>query len=115
MIRVIIRLRANGELWSVDVAGHAGQAASGNDIVCAAVTALVRSSARLLEHDRRYVVEGGASEPGRLRFTVKRSASGAETYLRGVGDLLVLGLSDIAREYPDRCSVNIRQGANDGA
>ena len=114
MIRAAVTVGSDGLLQRVEITGHAGYGVSGNDIVCAAVTALVRSAARLLERDGRFEIAGEAPEPGALSFVVMARATDAEPYLRGIGDMLILGLSDITREYPDRCSLHVGQGARNG-
>lgn len=114
MIRAEIRVGNDGLLLSVDVTGHADFGVKGNDIVCASVTTMVRSAARLLEITDGFVCEGDTPQPGVLSFSVVKSEPGSEEYLRAVGDILILGLSDIASEYPKRCSVRVIQGVRDG-
>ena len=114
MICVVIRTDRNGLLRSVYVTGHARHAKRGRDIVCAAVSAISRSAARILELDGRIEVVGDAQEPGRLSFEVPTYESGAEEYIRGVTDFLVLGLADISREYPQRCCVEVKEEQTNG-
>ena len=80
----------------VTVCGHAGHAPAGQDIVCAAVSALV------------YALAGRLRETGRLeRF---QSAPGYAE-IAGTGDcarefaLVRCGLALLARQYPDRVEV----------
>ena len=80
----------------VTVCGHAGHAPAGQDIVCAAVSALV------------YALAGRLRETGRLeRF---QSAPGYAE-IAGTGDcarefaLVRCGLELLARQYPDRVEV----------
>ena len=80
----------------VTVCGHAGHAPAGQDIVCAAVSALV------------YALAGRLRETGRLeRF---QSAPGYAE-IAGTGDcarefaLVRCGLALLARQYPGRVEV----------
>lgn len=115
MIRAAVTVGPDGLLQRIEITGHAGHGVSGDDIVCAAVTTLVRSAARLLEGDGRFALSGEAPEPGALSFSVTvGKAADSLPYLRGIGDMLILGLSDITREYPDRCSLHVGQGARNG-
>ena len=51
MVRVEIETNQAGLIRRVEVSGHAGYSEKGFDIVCASVTTLVRSAARILEQD----------------------------------------------------------------
>ena len=109
MVRAVIRTDDDGLLRSVNVTGHAQFAEHGKDIVCASITAITRSAARILELDKRIEIDGGAFSPGELFFEVKSFLSGSEEYIRGVTDFLVLGLGDVAREYPERCFIELNK------
>lgn len=79
--------------------GHAA-GAPGANIVCAAVSALLRSVARVLESRGSIVVSGEAPTEGVLEITIERYDAGDSGYLLGVTDVLVRGLEDLAREAP---------------
>jgi uncharacterized protein YsxB (DUF464 family) len=68
--------------------------------VCAGVTVLVRSVARLLAEDRFVAVRGEAPAEGSLGFDVESVAAEKEEWLEGVTSLLLQGLRDIAAESP---------------
>ena len=89
-------IRAVFDGTHVTVCGHAGHAPAGQDIVCAAVSALV------------YALAGRLRETGRLeRF---QSAPGYAE-IAGTGDcarefaLVRCGLALLARQYPGRVEV----------
>ena len=107
MIYVEISTESNGYLRSIEATGHAFAGSFGSDIVCSAVTAILRTAARLLENNERYRISGGATVPGLLKVIVDGRTGGEDDYLRGVGDFVIYGISAIANEYPDRCSVTI--------
>jgi len=107
--------------------GHASSRAGalGNNVVCAAVTALVRSFAdALLEYDfglspegayneRGLGVSGSADRPGELVIEVQRPERAAE-WLAGATASVVAGVGRIAREYPKEVTFLI-QGEQHGS
>ncbi|MFP4483693.1 MAG: ribosomal-processing cysteine protease Prp [Spirochaetota bacterium] len=105
MITVRLEVDRRGRLRGVDAYGHAGLGAPGGDPACAAVTGLLRTTARLLAGDRRYVVSGRAEEPGRLTFTVATKGVTGKGRLRTVADFLFQGVRDVARDYPGAVTV----------
>lgn len=100
MIHVILEVDRRGRLVRVDASGHAGLGSPGSDPACAAVSALLRTTARLLAADRRYSVTGEAGEPGRLSFEVHRGVPAAGRRLRVMAEYLERGLGDVSRDYP---------------
>jgi hypothetical protein len=86
------------ELVRLTVRGHAGFGTRGGDPVCAALSALARSVARLLAASDRVKVVGSAAEAGSLEIEVVDVASGSHQWLLGVTDVLVRGLRDVAEE-----------------
>lgn len=99
MIRAKVVLDKEGRILGFDAAGHSGSAPRGEDIVCAAFTVLARTAYRALEALPGIELEGAAPEPGSLSFLVHRPAANAER-AAGIADSLVIGMSDLAREYP---------------
>lgn len=103
MIRVSFQKK--GELLVGVVAqGHAGWEKAGQDIVCAAVTALLRSAARALA--RRYPgeINFGAGQPGQLELHCEAT----EEWSRGVWTMLETGLRDIEKEFPTALRIEDR-------
>lgn len=100
MIQVSIweRSTENGSVFvGIDLAGHAGFAESGQDIVCAAVSALVLNTANSIEAFTQDGFEGQVDEENggfSLRFTEDPSP---ESQL--LMSSLVLGLQNIEKEY----------------
>lgn len=109
MIRVTISLDREHILKGVEAHGHSTAGMRGTNIVCAAVTALIRTAARLLEERGTGRVSGAATSPGNLGFTLSAVDSGMKEYVRGVGDFLVLGIADVSDEYPDECSLTVTE------
>ena len=117
MIRVRAVLDDEGCLSSVSVTGHAAvpRGAPGGSVVCAAVTAVVRSCADAIAHRPAIVASGAASGPGALRVEI-RSRGADRDWLRGVTDVMLSGLARIAGEAPGEVDVMIeRTGEDHGA
>lgn len=100
MIRVTIKIDKNGCLKQMTATGHAGLAAKGTDILCAAVSALTRTAAKLLYAKETVRVKGGAPEPGRLELEILSYDKTESQWLRGITDFCVSGLNDLRQEYP---------------
>jgi uncharacterized protein YsxB (DUF464 family) len=95
MVKVRIH-RTAGRVTGLTVSGHAGQAPGGEDIVCAAVSALVETLAIGL----RQVVPGQAEwqvEDGHAEFRL----SGSDPAQAAVVDTIAAGLADLAATYPN--------------
>lgn len=97
MIRA--KCRRRGDRWELDVRGHAGSAPYGQDLVCAAVTALVCALARYVSelHDR-----GELPKPPVLRL----EPGDAQIFAEGKGlsaafRLTWGGLRLLQEEYPE--------------
>jgi uncharacterized protein YsxB (DUF464 family) len=95
--------RADGS-FAARAAGHAGYGSRGSDIVCAAVTVLLRTAAETLETSEGLTVTPLEVAEGLLAFTAE-FAGGADVRtaerLKTAGDFLAAGLGSLAREFPD--------------
>ena len=90
MIRVRFKT-AGGLICGFTLSGHAGAGASGQDIVCAAVSILVYVQMRLWE--KAGVLEEFRAGEGYARLTARRGSGAAP-------EVLALGLRYLAAEYP---------------
>ena len=100
MIQVLLVRSKDGLLQSCSAQGHAGFAAKGKDIVCAAVTSLLRTVLAMLEKKTSIVLDENSSDRGFLAFSVKGFCSDDESLLRYSFGFLHEGLSLIAQDYP---------------
>jgi uncharacterized protein YsxB (DUF464 family) len=107
MIRV--RIYASGEhIRSVEVSGHGG-GARGTDVVCSAVSAVAQTALAGLLH---YGGEGvrWRLEDGFLSMHMGEPVGGEEhSPLSVIMNTLAIGLREIAREHPDRVSIELEQ------
>ena len=93
-------------LVGFEAAGHAESASRGYDIVCAAFSMTARTAYRALEALPGVELHGVAPEPGFLSFKVLRPAANAER-AAGIADSLVIGMGDLARDYPGAVAFSI--------
>jgi uncharacterized protein YsxB (DUF464 family) len=99
MIQVQAVTDTDGCLTEICLEGHAGYAGAGSDIVCSAVTALIRTAARLVSNRSGIDLDDIQSEPGKLGFRIIRYSSECEQWLKGVTEYCLLGLQDLEEEF----------------
>ncbi|MFW6329404.1 MAG: ribosomal-processing cysteine protease Prp [Alkalispirochaetaceae bacterium] len=99
---------SRGRLRSLYSSGHAIDPGEGSP-ACAAVSVLVAGTSRTLSGRGGCHVDGRAPEPGSLELKVLRVRPGRGRWLRGVTDLLLQGLRDVADEYPEALQLTIEE------
>ena len=107
MIEVKLQVR-DGRVVRVSSRGHAEGSPAGENILCAAVSVLIRSFARAVEDAPGIESEGGAPEPGILDLTVLRIGKEKEEWFEGLSHFLVRGLRDLEGEYPEKLRIQTR-------
>lgn len=99
----------DGQFCALEAEGHAGSAVRGTNVVCAAVTMLLRTTLDVLEHSKGITVVSDAPERGVLNFRVRSDGTEKNEVVTErlicTADYLKLGLSALAKEYPDEVSV----------
>ena len=112
MITITVVLDDTGLLKSCDVRGHAGAGKQGHDIVCAAVSVLVRTAQTVLSG--RKDITARSEAPGRGIFSLETQAhsQAGQDFLAAAGSFLVEGLQSVAGEYPGNCVMTIKQWRN---
>lgn len=99
-------LLAGESLVGFEARGHAGYAPSGEDIVCAAVSALTQTALLGLQEVLKVPVTWKADEEkGELTVRLRTSTEGTELLLR----TLEAGLKNIAGQYPDLIGIDYMQ------
>lgn len=103
MISVLLERSENGMLQGCKAEGHAGYATKGSDIVCSAVTVLLRTVLRILENTDGIEIKAGELKRGFLSFSIKvtKSSPELEIGLKYAGMFLDTGISSVVQEYPD--------------
>lgn len=82
-----------------EVAGHAGYAESGQDIICAAVTALTFSAVNGLEHFLEGAPKVVTAAGGYLKWTLSLTDEQALNQAQWILVTMKLGLEGIQEEY----------------
>jgi uncharacterized protein len=98
----------DGVIMTCIAEGHAKAGKAGTDIVCAAVSVLMRTALTVLSDRKGITVNGGAPKPGQMWLEAEYDADGKE-FLFAAGVFLVEGLQSIAREFPKNCKLDIRR------
>ena len=109
MIRVRAVLNGAGCLASVSVTGHAATSDRGSSVsvVCAAVTAVVRSCADAIARRASVRATGATTGPGDFRLELDADSAGE--WLHGVTDVLLTGIGRIAGEAPLEVELTIER------
>jgi uncharacterized protein YsxB (DUF464 family) len=99
-----------GALRGFSVSGHAGSGPRGEDLVCAAVTVLFRTAARLLRLQGDIRIRGGASENGRMELQIEELPAPRRQWLIGLSDFLIRGARDLQEENPKAIALRVIEG-----
>jgi len=107
MIKIEAVLESDGTLRSCRAEGHAKAGKVGGDIVCAAVSVLMRTALITLSGRKGVTVRGGAPEKGQMWLEADYEAEGKD-FLFASGQFLINGLSSVEQEYPKNCKLTIK-------
>lgn len=100
MTRVRLVCRRDGSIRSCVAKGHSGYGSAGSDIVCAAVTVLLRTTAQVLVEWYGVSVVVDFSTRGSFSFCVADDVGEDSGRLIYAADFLRSGLCSLAKEYP---------------
>ncbi len=104
MLRVLLALSKDRLLRRFEATGHA-VGDPGRNIACAAATVLLRTAGReCAAHG--LVALGSAAGPGEMAMVLSDRTS-EDAWLRGVTDVLMRGMSDLQREFPDQIALRV--------
>ncbi|MCL2243275.1 MAG: ribosomal-processing cysteine protease Prp [Treponema sp.] len=111
MIEIEAALDNEGVLRACRAAGHAGAGKTGSDIVCAAVSVLMRTAFNALSNRKGIIIRGGAPDKGQMWLETGLEAQDdgkGKDFLFAAGVFLLEGLKSVAQEYPDNCKITIK-------
>ncbi|MCL2759172.1 MAG: ribosomal-processing cysteine protease Prp [Treponema sp.] len=108
MIEIEAVLDSDGVLRACKAAGHSAAGKAGTDIVCAAVSVLLRTALGTLSDRKGITVQGGAPERGQLWLKADYEAEGKD-FLYACGVFLIDGLKSVAKEYPENCTLTVKE------
>jgi uncharacterized protein YsxB (DUF464 family) len=100
----MIRARYGRRSLSLDLRGHALFAPKGQDIVCAAASALACTAAAALEDEAERFYPRVVKRPGSLRIACE-PAEGSRRACRRLMDTIWIGFELLARDFPECVSV----------
>jgi len=111
MINIDVIVDETGVLRSCKVTGHARAGKTGADIVCAAVSVLMRTGIRILAGRKGISVSSGAPKTGHWWLEIEYTAEGRD-FLSAAGDFLITGLHSVAEDFPDNCRLKVSERRN---
>lgn len=103
MTVVLLRRSKQGVLLGCRAEGHAGYAGAGFDIVCSAVTVLLRTAMQVVSGLPGVTMNSDCSERGNLSFEIGTDQLDESILDKLVfaGDFLETGLGSVAKEFPE--------------
>ena len=108
MIEIEAVLDENDVLRSCKAVGHARAGRTGNDIVCAAVSVLMRAAASSLFEREGITLRFDAPKEGFQNLEVDYTAEGKD-FLFAAGVFLIEGIASVAEEFPQNCRLTLRR------
>jgi len=112
MIKITLKEKKSGELRSCRVEGHAGYANKGEDVVCAAVSILVRVAVLQLQEwkksDESLEVLLDCQKAGSVDFCVTKSSKRSHEALVHLFSFLKLGFESISCEYQGYVQLEVK-------
>jgi uncharacterized protein YsxB (DUF464 family) len=106
VIEIEARIDEAGILRVCKATGHAGAGKTGTDIVCAAVSVLMRTAIRVLSGKKGITIRGDAPNPGLVWLEADYTVEGRD-FLSATGEFLITGLASVAEEFPGNCRLTI--------
>ena len=109
----LIKLNYNKEslITKVDSKGHTGYARAGEDIVCSAITILLRTFAKLAYESQEVNFLSDLTEVGSLKFTINIKKDSSKKMYKGYCKFLEKGLLDLMEAYKEfLCLEKIKTG-----
>ena len=101
MIEVDIYKDSMGFVSGCKIAGHAGHAETGQDIVCSAVSVLAYTTASAIQQLLKFQLNGDMID-GKMEFFLTEPANDQTQLLFGT---MLIGLKEIAKQYPKRVRI----------
>lgn len=111
MIEILLLESENGVVKELQVSGHALFAERGKDIVCAAISILVKTAGILLSEiakEGKIEFFANKNKRGFLAFRVENLTREEKTLIRlkSIFDFLKTGIRSVEKEFPDFVKFN---------
>lgn len=110
MTQVTLVKSKDGAVLKCKALGHAGFAKSGNDIVCSAVTILMRTALQLFSETSGIDFQTDTSARGLISFSaeLKKSDSVLGERISTIGDFLQKGFESLSEEFPENVTFELK-------
>jgi uncharacterized protein YsxB (DUF464 family) len=112
LIAISIGLNKNLTLCYYRASGHAKHGKPGEDLVCAAVTCLLKTAAGILFTDHDLKIDYKAEKSGQMELNIIQIPEYKVERVKGITDFLLKGLIDLEGEYPDNLSIDIQKATS---
>jgi uncharacterized protein YsxB (DUF464 family) len=99
MITAVAVVDSSSCLIRLDVTGHADFSKTGEDIVCSAVSILIRTAGRVLLSRFGKQCCVALDEKGSFKLEVLKISDGRREWMKGITEFLLNGLSDLEKDY----------------
>ena len=107
MIKVLLECSEEGLLQNCLAEGHADYAPKGNDIVCAALSCLLRTVLTQLKAKKTLIVKTQIPNRGMLAFSVEEFTKDDEFLLKYASDFFLFFISQLVEEFPKHISLRV--------
>lgn len=110
MTAVTLVKAKDGSVLKCKALGHAGFAEKGKDIVCSAVTVLMRTAIQVLSDTSGIEFDTDTSTRGLLTFMVetKKSDPVLQERISTIGDFLQKGFESLSEEFPENVTFELK-------
>ena len=97
----------NGVIKKCEANGHAHFSRKGTDIVCSAVTILLRTAMETFSRIENVALSADVSSRGTISFLVEPKDGNPvlESQLKGISDFLRNGLKSLSAEFPENVTL----------
>jgi uncharacterized protein YsxB (DUF464 family) len=109
MMSVSLSLTPEGCLERLEASGHMDGGERGENLACAAATALLRTAAEVMHRKSGVLCAGEAPVEGSLILTVRSVAPEAGEWVRGVTDFLIQGCRRLQTEAEGSLVVRVQR------
>lgn len=111
MVHVSVTVDRRGCLVELRASGHVGIVGGrrGANVVCAAVTGVVKACATAIAENAAIVSDGSAPEEGSLSIRVLSVGSNEGDFLRGVTAVLISGIRALAVDSSSEVKLTVTQ------
>lgn len=114
-VRIQLEVGRDGIVRRLDASGHAGEQAAGTNLVCAAISVLLRSVYETCARYDGVDIEAVGDQAGAFGFALSAFPAERADSLRALSDLLLVGLDGLSREHPRELTIVIEyMGGSNG-